>query len=241
MAHSPGAIQAALTLASGANTVLTASAPGLYDIHLDIVTAATITISITPTGGSSVNLLASKAYGAGSHVIYSGVALGVGDILSINSNQADTTCFVMDNGGEEEPGIQTTDSSGASKISIGNQRVFVTYFVDRTLTAAQNVAFFVATRALQVVAASCWFDVAAGGASTLDCIKDTGTTAVAGGVSVLGATFNLNVAARTTQTGTLSATAANDVLAAGDRLSSKFSAAVQSTTTVAMTIELLIL
>lgn len=242
MSHSPGGIQAAGTLTgTGADTILTAHSDLTLDLHIDIVTAATISIAVVPKGGSSVTLAASKAYSAGDHVILSGIAVSDGDAVTVQSDQTDTTYVLFQSSAERPADFKVSNSSGAGKTNAGNQRVFATYLVNHTLAAAYNTTFFIATRALQVVAASCWFDITAGGTSTLDVIKDTGTTAVAGGSSILSAAFNLAATARTTQTGTLSATAADDVLAAGDRLSVKYGNAIQNTTVVAVTVEMIVL
>ena len=73
---------------------------------------------------------------------------------------------------------------------------------------------------------------------TLDITKDTSTNAPGAGVSVLSATANLKSAANTVQTPALSATAANLVLAAGDRLSMVPSAAGTQSAGVLVTVHM---
>lgn len=104
-------------------------------------------------------------------------------------------------------------------------------------TTATDLPFYTATRAVQVVSASQVHAVAAGGASTLQITKDTGTTAPGAGTDLLTSTgFNLNATANTVQVGTLTATTADLVLAAGDRLSIDFANAIQSSAGINVTV-----
>ncbi len=112
-------------------------------------------------------------------------------------------------------------------------------FVGQTTEAATDRAFFIANRAYQVTAIRQVHSVAAGGASTLQVTKDTGTTAPGAGTDLLQSTgFNLNATANTVQTGTLSATASDLQLAAGDRLSIDFANTIQSTAGLVVTVQL---
>lgn len=85
---------------------------------------------------------------------------------------------------------------------------------------AVDANFFIAPRALRVISAAFVPTVAGTDASavTADIKKCTGTTAPASGTSVLSATFNLKGTANTVQTATLTSTAADLLLAAGNRL-----------------------
>jgi hypothetical protein len=112
-----------------------------------------------------------------------------------------------------------------------------TYFFTGT-PAATTPVFFIATRAMIITAAYQVHSTAAGGTSTLDIVKDTGTSAPAAGTAVLSAAFNLNATANTVQVGALSATTATITLAAGDRLSVKFNNAIQSSAGVVVTVKL---
>lgn len=110
---------------------------------------------------------------------------------------------------------------------------FAISYIGQTTEAATDRAIFVAPVACQVVAVSEVHGVAAGGASTLQLTKDTGTTAPGGGTDLLtnntNTGFDLNATANTVQTGTLTATTADLQLAIGNRLSIDFANAIQST------------
>lgn len=82
----------------------------------------------------------------------------------------------------------------------------------------QNI--FIAERPYQVVSVKEVHSTAGtdAGAVTLAVKKCTGTQAPSAGTNVLTGTLNLKGTANTVQSGTLSATAADSVLAAGDRL-----------------------
>jgi predicted RecA/RadA family phage recombinase len=102
-------------------------------------------------------------------------------------------------------------------------------------------AFFVAPVAMRVLKVSEVHGTAETTAATLtgDITKETGTEAPAAGVSVLGSTkANLKGAANTVQSPALTGTAANLVLAAGDRLSFKRSAAGTEIANVVVTVHL---
>jgi hypothetical protein len=105
-------------------------------------------------------------------------------------------------------------------------------------TVATDAVFFVATRPYILVSVSEVHAVPAGGASTLQIVKDTGTTAPGAGTDLLtnntNAGFDLNAAANTVQVGTLVAQATR-TLATGDRLSFDFANAIQSSAGIAIT------
>ena len=88
-------------------------------------------------------------------------------------------------------------------------------------TAASAQTFFIADRAYQIVSIK-EIHPAAGGTSTTATgavYKETGTQAAGGGVTAMNGTFDLKGTASTVQSATLTATPANSVLAAGNRLS----------------------
>lgn len=107
-----------------------------------------------------------------------------------------------------------------------------------TPATATDASFFVATRAYIVVSVSEVHSVAAGGASALQVVKDTGTGAPGAGSDLLtnntNAGFDLNATANTVQVGTLVAVGTR-TLAAGDRLSYDFAQAIQSSAGVTIT------
>lgn len=115
--------------------------------------------------------------------------------------------------------------------------VYVSYMFTGTAAATDQV-FFVAPHACRVVAASCVFSVAAGGTSTLQVVKDTGTAAPGAGTDLLSTAFNLNATANTVQHGTLSSTASDLELARGDRLSVDYGHTIQSSDGVVVTVGL---
>lgn len=112
------------------------------------------------------------------------------------------------------------------------------------LNAQEQVAqtFFIADRAYEVVDASCVFDVAAGGASKLAVTIDKGTTAPGSGNVVqtdnTNAGFDLNATARTVQFMT-PATRHLRMLSAGDRLGLSPTGAAQTSSLVAITVQLI--
>lgn len=105
-------------------------------------------------------------------------------------------------------------------------------------------SFFIANRAYQVVAVKEVHTTAETTAATLraQVTKDTGTAAPGAGADLLtnntNAGFDLKATANTVQSGTLTATAADLQLAAGDRLSADFSAAATEGAGVTITVSL---
>lgn len=85
-------------------------------------------------------------------------------------------------------------------------------------------SFFLANRDLQIASVQMFWSTAGtdAGAVTIDVTKDTGTQAPGAGTSVLSAAVSAKTAANTVNAVTLSATVANLLLAAGNRLSVKF-------------------
>lgn len=108
------------------------------------------------------------------------------------------------------------------------------------LASNADSAFFVAPRPVRVVAVSEVHAVAAGGASVVQVVKDTGTAAPGTGTDLLtnntNTGFDLNATANTVQVGTLVATAGVTSLAAGDRLSVDYANTLQSTVGVVVTV-----
>jgi hypothetical protein len=89
---------------------------------------------------------------------------------------------------------------------------------------------------MRVISISEIHSVAAGGTSTLQVTKDTGTAAPGAGTDLLSTAFNLNATANTTQTGALVTTAGVVNLAAGNRLAVDFADAIQSSVGVTVTV-----
>lgn len=129
-------------------------------------------------------------------------------------------------------------SGTAATLTVGGASTFTgaiagTYFtvnyIGQTTEAATDRTLFVAPIACALVAASESHAVAAGGASALQLVKDTGTTAPGAGTDILtnntNSGFDLAATANTPQVGTFAAT----TFAVGDRLSMDFAQAIQST------------
>lgn len=230
-------IQYNAILASGANTVLTSAYVQNVRVNLNIVTAATITMAITKSGGSAINVLTGKTFAANSNVSINGISLGIGDVIAVNSNQSDTTCTVFQAGSNETPlGVQVTEITGSlATATTSGTRFQASWIQTNTTGTAQDCVFFIATAACKVVAAAEVHAVAAGGASTMQVVKDTGTDAPGGGTDLLTSAFNLNATANTVQSTSTFVSAAAALLAAGDRLAVDWANAVQSTTVACVT------
>lgn len=105
-------------------------------------------------------------------------------------------------------------------------------------------AFYLANRAVQVVAVREIHSTAGtnGSAVTMQLTKETTTGAPGAGTALLtnnsDAGFNLKGTANTVQTGTLTATLASKKLAAGDRLSIKFTGTLTTLAGVVVTVTL---
>lgn len=84
-----------------------------------------------------------------------------------------------------------------------------------------STAIFVADAAYQVQSVKCVWGVAGGAGAALTVEKLTSTTAPGSGTALTTAAFDLTTTANTVATGTLTATAADLLLASGDRLGCK--------------------
>lgn len=139
-----------------------------------------------------------------------------------------------------EPGFRQIDGSLINSIlaRVNGGTTNATYYFTGA-PAATDQAFFVATRAYLVIGISEVHSVAAGGASVLQVVKDTGTTAPGAGTDLLiGTGFDLNGTANTVQVGALATSTAALTLAAGDRLSVDYANTIQSSAGVVVTVAL---
>lgn len=129
------------------------------------------------------------------------------------------------------PGFISPNGNQLNKMvdAINGGEICETFYTGVALAANTDQAFFIAARAMRVISISEVHAVAAGGASTLQVTKDTGTTAPGAGTALLSTAFNLNATANTVQTGALVTTAGVINLAAGNRLAVKYANGVQST------------
>ena len=92
----------------------------------------------------------------------------------------------------------------------------------RKTATVVNEGFFLANRPMTVRGvAAVWGTKGSDATGTLDITAESGTTAPAGGTTILSAAFHLNTTANTVVYPTLTATAANLTIAAGSRLSLK--------------------
>lgn len=148
---------------------------------------------------------------------------------------------ILEDGYNSAKPITTTAAiTGGSFSSTGayTGTYFSASYVGQTTEAATDRVFFVAPVACTVVAISEVHSVAAGGTSTLQVTKDTGTDAPGAGTDLLSAAFNLNATANTVQAGSLSSTASDLVLAVGNRLAIDFANTIQSTAGLCVTVTL---
>lgn len=109
-------------------------------------------------------------------------------------------------------------------------------FVAPIAADAVDSAFFIAPKALTVTSARAVWGVIAGAAFTAMPKKATGTQAPSAGASLLTAAFDINTTANTVATGTLTATGADLVLAAGNRLAIDFTGSATNTAGLAITL-----
>lgn len=112
-------------------------------------------------------------------------------------------------------GLQVSLDGGTTNQSVGGPIVvraeYLATSVDNSLFIADRAYRLLGVRAVNTV-------IASSGPTTLDIKKCTGTQAPASGTTMLTATIDLTTTANTVITPTLSATPANLLLAAGDRI-----------------------
>lgn len=130
--------------------------------------------------------------------------------------------------------------TSADKLTVGGiivPQVLYWHFQLKPFATVTEYDLAVAKRAFQVVSIDCVPSTLQGGALTATVVKATGTAAPANGTTPLHTAnaINLNTGAYTNQSITLTATTADLIFAAGDRLGIDFSAAY-STGHAALTI-----
>jgi hypothetical protein len=192
--------------------------------------------AVTITGG------AAGATGAGGAVSITAGALTAG-------NGSDVTVTASAGAGSTNAGgsvnlvpgaAVSTGTPGTIKINGDANLVCPTFYQQGAAAANTDAVFFIANRPYIVTSAREVHAVAAGGASVVQLVKDTGTDAPGAGTDLLtnnaNTGFDLNATANTVQTGTLVATVATLTLAAGNRLSVDFANAVQASSGIAVTV-----
>lgn len=183
--------------------------------------------TLTAGAGGATASSGSDAGGAGGGVTLTAGAGGAASAGTGNGGAGGNVNLVPGAGGASAGG--TAGAAGEIQFN-GGGCDFAKYGMGGLATpTATNCTFFLATRAYRVKSVSAIWDVAAGGVSTIDVIKDTGTNAIAGGTSILAAALSINTTARTVANPSLAASAATLLLAAGNRLSLKYNHAIQST------------
>lgn len=94
------------------------------------------------------------------------------------------------------------------------------YYVQANATIATAQTFFLANRDYQIIGVQAIWSTK-GTTTTIDVTQESSTTAPAGGTTILSATIDGSTAANTVNVGSLTATAANLIVRAGNRLSLK--------------------
>jgi len=125
-----------------------------------------------------------------------------------------------------------------SLVPVQAARQEVTFFFPGAQTANVDQTFFIADRNYRARIASEVHAIAAGGTSTCQVVKDSGTDAPGAGTDLLLAAFDLNGTAQTVDPDLLAAAPYTTHLKAGDRLSIDFAHAVQSSSGVCITVGL---
>lgn len=220
-----GGATGAVTVRSGAGGANTGGASGQAG-------GAAGALAITGGAGGATNSTGAHAGGAGGAVTVTGGAGGNATAGTGNGGAGGDINLVPGAGGTSAGG--TAGANGLLKVNGDASLICQSYYFTGT-PAATNQVFFIANRALRVTAIREVHSTAAGGTSTLDVTKDTGTNAPAAGTALGQAAFDLNGTANTVQAATLSATLATITLAAGDRLSVKYNHAIQSSAGVVVT------
>lgn len=200
---------------AGGAVTLTGGTPGITGV------GGGITIT-SGAGGATSGAAGAVAITAGSATSANGASVTITAGAGAASTNAGGSVNLV-------PGAAvSTGIPGKVQVNADACLISATYYYTGA-PAATNQVFFIAPRAMIVTNLTQVHSTAAGGASTLDVTKDTGTTAPAGGTALGQAAFNLNATANTVQNATLSATIATITLAAGDRLAVKYNNTIQST------------
>lgn len=201
------------------------------------------TSSTAANAGGAVNLVGGTpgATGVGGAVNVTGGAAvaGVGGavVVTAGASAGGTSAGAVVN---LVPGAAiSTGIPGTVQINGNSNLICATFFQQGAASANTDTVFFVATRPLLVVTASEVHAVAAGGASVVQLVKDTGTDAPGAGTDLLtnntNTGFDLAATANTVQAGVLTSTVATKTLAAGNRLSVDFANAVQASSGITVT------
>lgn len=108
-----------------------------------------------------------------------------------------------------------------------------TWSMGTVAPSATSITLFVAPRPVTLLGIEIIFTTAAGGVSTLTITHETGVQAPGAGTTTQTGSFNLNATGNTAQAGVIAG--GSVAIAQGDRLSTKFANAIQSTAGLTIT------
>lgn len=172
-------------------------------------------------GGGYAQVIGGQGFGSGEggYAIINGGgagATGIGGDVVISSGDGGST---SGNSGDITIDLGSVISGTKGEIKIGGSGAIIP--VQLTFIAGQNpnnATIFTASRAMRVKDIIGSIEVASGAASTATVKKAPSGTNLAGGTALHTGSFNANGTAATNQTLTLSSTAADLEIAAGDRI-----------------------
>lgn len=78
----------------GPDTVIHCAERQTVSIHLEVVSAAKVGVSLSLHGGNQACLLHGRNFEAGAHAVINGIPLGIGDYLTLTSDAPDTEFFI---------------------------------------------------------------------------------------------------------------------------------------------------
>lgn len=234
-----------LDLTGGLDTGVAGSTVGTVVMHNG--TSGDITIS-PGTGALGTVTMTAPNMGASSAILAS--TLTTNTAQAANSVWGASNAILMEGATADgfeltitpaDPAIDTTVTIPAIASGAHTVGAFEVTFHDETTGIVTDRTFYVAPRGVIVNACSEVHSVAAGGTSTIMVVKDTGTSAPGAGTDILSAAFDLNGTANTVVAKTSGdfVSLAARTLAAGDRLSVDYTAAIQSSAGIMITCTLL--
>lgn len=185
-------------------------------------------LQVTAAAGGATNSAGAHAGGAGGDVTITAGAGGAASAGTGNGGAGGDIDLVPGAGGATTGG--TAGTAGEVKIN-GVAGLFSITSFDVGATALADRTIFIADRAYRIKAIREVHATAEASAGSLDLqvTKDTGTNAPGAGTALLtnnsNAGFDIKGTANTVQTGTLTATVADLLLAAGDRIGLNYEAA----------------
>lgn len=241
-ATSPSLVTPAVGAATGtsldATSFLDTGVAGttLGELRLHNTTSGTITVS-PGTGALGAVTMTAPNFGVGSALLASTLTTNTIDAANSIWAVSGGLRFEGSTADGNEGTITFTDPAAPTTVTVpaiasGAFTLAVTVpWRDELTGSAVDRVFFTATRGWIIDSCSQVHSVAAGGVSTMQLVKDTGTTAPGAGTDLLTAAYDLNATANTVQAkvaGDFVSLAAR-TLAIGDRISVDYANAIQST------------